>query len=188
MKGVLEMSTILQFFLFIGIASLGGLVGNYLRIPIGTLIGAMFAVGLSKHFSLLSFQSSTILSFFVQMLLGIMFGLSFIKLTKAQLKKLLISFSIIILSVVIMGAGTGFVVSKLTFIDSGLSILASAPGGIPEMAMTAKALRLDAPVVVVIHLIRVILVMSVFTFLLNYYYRKEKLIDFNKVEKRYVNL
>jgi membrane AbrB-like protein len=182
------MSTILQFFLFIGIASLGGLVGNYLRIPIGTLIGAMFAVGLSKHFSILSFQSSTILSFFVQMLLGIMFGLSFIKLTKVQLKKLLISFSIIIISVIIMSAGTGFIVSKLTFIDSGLSILSAASGGIPEMAMTAKALHLDAPVVVVIHLIRVILVMSVFTFLLNYFYRREKHFNFKKAEKRYGNM
>jgi membrane AbrB-like protein len=181
------MSTILLFFLFIGIASLGGLVGNYLRIPIGTLIGAMFAVGLSKHFSILSFQSSTILSFFVQMLLGIMFGLSFIKLTKVQLKKLLISFSIII-SVIIMGAGTGFIVSKLTFIDSGLSILSAASGGIPEMAMTAKVLHLDAPVVVVIHLIRVILVMSVFTFLLNYFYRREKHFNFKKAEKRYGNM
>jgi membrane AbrB-like protein len=182
------MSTILLFFLFIGIASLGGLVGNYLRIPIGTLIGAMFAVGLSKHFSILSFQSSTILSFFVQMLLGIMFGLSFIKLTKVQLKKLLISFSIIIISVIIMSAGTGFIVSKLTFIDSGLSILSAASGGIPEMAMTAKALHLDAPVVVVIHLIRVILVMSVFTFLLNYFYRREKHFNFKKAEKRYGNM
>jgi membrane AbrB-like protein len=183
------MDTFLQFFLFIGIASFGGLVGNYLRIPIGALIGAMFAVGLSKHFGLLSFQSSTILSFFVQMLLGVMFGLSFIKLTKEQLKKLFISFSLIIISVLVMGVGTGFVISKLTFLDSGLSILSSSPGGIPEMAMTAKALRLDAPVVVVIHLIRVIVVMSFFTFLLNYFYRKEKVfkVDLINAEKRYRN-
>lgn len=183
------MNTILQSLLFMLIATIGGIVGNYLRIPIGTLIGAMFAVGISKHFGLLAFQSSTILSFFIQMLLGIMIGLSFIKLTKEQFKKLLVSFTCIIISVFVMGVGTGFLVSKLTFLHAGLSILSSAPGGIPEMALTAKALGLDAPVVVVIHLIRVILVMSVFTFLLNYFYKKQNVVtlDFKKNEKRFGN-
>jgi uncharacterized membrane protein AbrB (regulator of aidB expression) len=110
----------------------------------------------------------------VQLLLGTMFGLSFIKLTKEQIKKLFVSFSMIICSVMIMSVGTGFIVDKLTFLDLGTSILSSAPGGIPEMAITAKVLTLEAPVVVVIHLIRVILVMSFFTILLNHFYKKEK--------------
>lgn len=165
---------ILDFLLFFVIASLGGFVGTFLKLPVGTMIGAMFAVGISKHFEILSFQTSTALTFFVQLILGTMFGLSFIKLSKEQMRKLFVSFSIIILSVLVMSIGTGFIVSKLTFLDLGTSLLSSAPGGIPEMAITAKALKLEAPVVVVIHLIRVILVMSFFTLLLNHFYKKEK--------------
>jgi uncharacterized membrane protein AbrB (regulator of aidB expression) len=50
------------------------------------MIGALFAVGISRHFELLSFHTSTPLTFMVQLLLGTMFGLSFIKLTKEQIK------------------------------------------------------------------------------------------------------
>ncbi|MGG0718615.1 AbrB family transcriptional regulator [Robertmurraya massiliosenegalensis] len=167
----------LQFSLFLTIAALGGIIGSYLKLPLGTMIGAMFAVGISKHFEILSFQTSTPLTFIVQLLLGTMFGLSFIKLTKEQIKKLFFSFIFIFCSVILMSVGTGFLVDKLTFLDLGASILSSSPGGIPEMAITAKALKLEAPIIVVIHLIRVIVVMSFFTILLNYFYKRDKEID-----------
>ncbi|WP_019152662.1 AbrB family transcriptional regulator [Robertmurraya massiliosenegalensis] len=163
-----------HFFLFLMIAAVGGIIGALAKLPLGTMIGAMFAVGISKHFEILSFQTSTPLTFIVQLLLGTMFGLSFIKLTKEQIKKLFFSFSFIIFSVILMSVGTGFLVAKLTFLDLGASILASSPGGIPEMAITAKALELQAPIIVVIHLIRVIVVMSFFTILLNYFYKRTK--------------
>jgi hypothetical protein len=56
---------ILQFFLFIAVAALGGIIGTYSRLPDGTMIGAMFAVGIIKHFEFLSFHRNLLLPFFV---------------------------------------------------------------------------------------------------------------------------
>jgi uncharacterized membrane protein AbrB (regulator of aidB expression) len=62
--GEVNRLVILQFFLFIAVAVLGGIIGTHLKLPVGTMIGAMFAVGISRHFELISFHTSTPLTFF----------------------------------------------------------------------------------------------------------------------------
>lgn len=162
----------LQLLLFAVVSIAGGYLGQRLKLPIGNLTGAMFAVGFFRYFHLITIGRSVPMGFLVQILIGMILGLSFIKLDKGQLRSLSAGLFIIGFGVLLMGFGIGALVSKITNLDMNLSILSSAPGGIPEMASTAQALQLNAPVIVVIHLVRVLTVMTLFSTLLEYFHQK----------------
>jgi membrane AbrB-like protein len=161
-----------QFVLFLLIAFIGAYVGRLLRLPMGSLIGAMFAVGLSKNFLLLAFEPSKTLSFFIQVLLGLMLGLTFIKLEKEQLKKISFSLIVITVGVMTMTFGTGVLINLFTDLDINTSILSTAPGGIGEMATAAQALSLNAPIVTILQLSRVIIIMAILPIILQYIHKK----------------
>lgn len=164
---------ILQFLFFLLLSFAGGYIGHLLRLPVGYILGSMFAVGLAKTFQLLSFESSTIQTFFMQITLGLMVGLSFQKMSLEQIKKLATSLVIITISVFILTFGAGFVISLFPNLAINLSLLAAAPGGMIEMATIAKTLSLEAPVVIMLHLARVLAVMTIFPLILQYFYTRQ---------------
>lgn len=159
---------IFHVLLFIGLALLGGYVGYKSKFPLGVVLGAMLAVGLAKYFGLLALERSTVLSFIVQVILGAMLGLSLVKLDKKQvltLGKSIIVIVVFVLAFILVG---GITVSFLAGSDIVLSILAVAPGAVVEVATIAGALHLDAPSVVLVHLVRVIVIMSLFSIIMKF--------------------
>ncbi len=164
---------VLQFILFIALSVIGGTIGQKLRLPVGTIIGAMFAVGLAKTFHLLTLETTVPMAFLLQVMLGLMVGLTFMKLSVAQLRQLATSLVAITFSVFFITLVSGFILAKVSSFDQSVSILSAAPGGMIEMATIAKTLSLHAPVVIMLHLIRVLSVMTIFPILLDYLYRKE---------------
>ena len=158
----------MQLSIYLLTAIFGGLTGLLLRIPMGTIMGAMLFVGLAKAFSIITLEPTSILSFLVQISLGTMIGLSFTKLTKSQLKQIRYSILFIVISVILTTIVTGLVVSRITPISTPIAILSSAPGGMVEMATMAVALNLAAPLVIFLHFIRLLLVMIAYPYLIKY--------------------
>ncbi|OLO27863.1 hypothetical protein BTR23_18805 [Alkalihalophilus pseudofirmus] len=154
--------------IFLALVLLGGYVGQLLRIPMGTILGSMLAVGISKHMGWLMLEPLEWLSFIVQLLLGMMIALSFTKLDKEQLKQLGFSLLFIFLSVVIMTTSIGVIIHAFFDIELSVSILSSAPGGMVEMATMADALGLYPPMIVFLHFIRLLLVMLIYPFIIQY--------------------
>ncbi|MBU8904974.1 AbrB family transcriptional regulator [Desertibacillus haloalkaliphilus] len=171
-----------QFLLFIFLSIIGGYIGMWLRLPVGSIIGAMFAVGLAKTFMVLQLEQTVVISFFMQTTLGLMVGLNFLSLSLNELRKLSISLVAITGSVFVMTIGIGYVVATFTGLDTGLTILSAAPGGMIEMATIAKALSMHAPIVIMLHLTRVLSVMTIFPILLEFIYRRQNKHGGNQLE------
>lgn len=144
------------------------MLGILLRIPMGTIIGAMVFVGVGKSFSLIQMESSIPLSFLVQVSLGAMIGLSFTKLARDQLKNLSKSIVFIVISVMAMTVITGGIISIFPSVSLPVAILSSAPGGMVEMATMAEALGLEAPAVIFLHFIRLLIVMLLYSRIIEY--------------------
>ncbi len=159
---------IIELFYFVFLAIVGGVVGQWLRIPMGTIIGSMLFVGAGKYFSIVTFEPMVWLSFIVQVSLGIMIGLNFTKMNKKQLHQLGLSLLFIIVSVVFLTVTVGFTVHFFTPIELNIAILSSAPGGMVEMATMAEALNLEAAAVVFLHFVRLLLVMLLFPLVIKF--------------------
>lgn len=163
----------MPFLFFLLLCFAGGTIGQWLKIPVGAILGAMFAVGIAKTFHLLSMASTPLLTFCMQVTLGLMVGLTFSKISIEQLKRLAKSLIVITVSVFVVTFGAGLAVSLFPNLSTNLSLLSAAPGGMIEMATIAKTLSLEAPVVIMFHLARVIAVMTIFPLLLQYFYSRQ---------------
>lgn len=168
-----------QIILFLLVGAFGGFVGNKLRLPAGTFMGSMFAVGLTQYYNLLSLERSVILIFLIQLLLGFSLGVSFSSIDKAQFKKLTQVLIIVTFGVLLMTFGIGYLLSLFTYLDLRTLFLATAPGGLAEMSIIAKSIDLNPPVVAIFHVIRLIVVLFVFSIILKYTYRR-----LNHIEKQ----
>ncbi|MBL8481431.1 MAG: AbrB family transcriptional regulator [Rhodocyclaceae bacterium] len=65
-----------------------------------------------------------------------------------------------ILGALLISAAWGMLVAVLTGIPVASAILATAPGGIAEMCITAKVLHLGVPIVTAFHVTRVLLIVT----------------------------
>ncbi|MBU8906002.1 AbrB family transcriptional regulator [Desertibacillus haloalkaliphilus] len=159
----------LNFLLFLGVAAIGGFVGLKLRLPVGAMLGAMMAVALSQSFGILEFESGGGLLFGLQIALGAMLGVTFINFKKEYVKQLSFTIVVLTLGLVLMVVIIVSVLMIVTDLSLPITILSSSPGAIYEMAMLAKLVEEDAPAVVFLHLARVVIIMSLFPFVLKYF-------------------
>ena len=159
---------------YIILALIGGAIGYISRFPVGVVLGSMFAVGLAKYFDILHLERTVPISFLIQVLLGAMLGLSLIKINKKQLITLGKSLVAVAIIVVIFTGVAGTVLGWVTGTNPVLATLAASPGAIVEVATLAQELNLDAPTVVLVHLVRVIVIMSLFPILLKLAMRLKK--------------
>lgn len=164
---------IIQFLFFLTLCFVGGVLGNKLKLPVGYIIGAMLAVGMAKTFQWLTIETSIVMSFMMQVTLGLMVGLTFLKLSIEQLRKLATSLVVITFSVFILTIGIGLLLSNFDTLSPNVALLSAAPGGMIEMATIAKTLSLHAPVVIMLHLTRVLAVMTIFPLLLQYLHDRQ---------------
>nr|WP_289037172.1 AbrB family transcriptional regulator [uncultured Allobacillus sp.] len=156
------------------LALIGGAIGYFSRFPVGVVLGSMFAVGLAKYFNILHLERTVSISFVIQVLLGAMLGLSLIKINKKQLITLGKSLVAVVVTVVIFTGLAGATLGWITGTNPVLATLAASPGAIVEVATLAQELNLDAPTVVLVHLVRVIVIMSLFPVLLKLAMRLRK--------------
>ncbi|PTL38100.1 AbrB family transcriptional regulator [Alkalicoccus saliphilus] len=157
---------LIEVILFLSIALLGGVLGRLARIPIGSVIGAMLLVGIIQVSEIFSFTNMGWLTFVVQVLIGIMLGVSFLSVNKSVIKRISVGLIISLIGIILMIILIGSIISVSSSLDFKLAILSSAPGAVVEMATIATALDLDSPTVVLIHLFRVVIIMAIFPILI----------------------
>jgi membrane AbrB-like protein len=133
----------------------GGLLGYFLRIPAGAMIGAMLAVGI---YNCLGFQSYIPTGFrtAAQILLGCMLGLSITRQTFHDIKLIIGPALIVIFSALIFCFVLGFVLHKFFGLDWATAFLGSSPGGMTELSALAMDMGADAPKVALLQLIRML--------------------------------
>ena len=71
------MNSIVGLFFYLGVGTLGGFCGSKLKIPAGTLVGAMLAVILTKMVLKSYWEMPKEFTFVIQILLGFMVGATY---------------------------------------------------------------------------------------------------------------
>lgn len=146
----------LLIYLVVGLA--GGLLGSRLKVTGGTLIGAMVAVILFKMLAQKDLEIPKSYTFIVQILIGIMVGISY----SPDMNKLFakIAIPVIISTLVLVAAGLGicFVLIKTGLLDVSTSYLSTSPGAMVAMISLAAESKANSPVVLAFHFFRIVFI------------------------------
>lgn len=153
-------------FVALSFCTIGGLTGYFLGLPAGAMVFSMiFAVivNILYRYSYMPIQ----MRFFSQMLSGVYLGL---KITRASLTGISNSKGavlIMLISIITTPIIFGYVTSKITKLDLGTSLFACTPGGMSEMTLLADDMGFDFVKVSIIHLARILIVISIFPHIIN---------------------
>jgi len=142
------------------VAFIGGMVGLKLKIPAGALVGAMIAVALVK---IGSGRGELPYNFRImaQIVVGGMLGLNFTMETVTGLKNLIVPAMIVVIGLTLFSVILGFVLSKLTGMDLTTALFSVSPGGLTDMTLISGAYGADTPTVALLHLMRLLTVITV---------------------------
>jgi membrane AbrB-like protein len=137
---------------------IGGLIGAKLKIPAGTLVGAMLTIVLFKMFTKLHWEIPRNFNFILQVFLGIAVGASFQPALIQVMKKIALPVVISCVVLVATGALLAVIFTRLGILDMGTAYLGTSPGAMSALIVLA----LDSPgqpmLVVCFHFFRVIFV------------------------------
>lgn len=147
------------------LALAAGLIGYILKVPAGTMTFSMAAVGafnviFDKGFMPLNLRRLT------QMFAGALIGSRVTYANIVELKGILVPACILLIGIIAVNLFIGFLINKTSSLELITSLLASAPGGLSDMALIAKELGGDAPKIAILHTVRVITVIGIFPILI----------------------
>ena len=147
-----------QLPLYLVVSLIGGFGGYKLKIPAGTLIGAMVAVIAYKLIVKSDWEIPKHFSFLIQVLLGLMVGASFNVSLLPVLQKILLP--VFLSSVILVATGIliAFIFAKTGLLDIETGYLGTSPGAMSILIVLALDSHVNAAVVTCFHLFRLIFV------------------------------
>jgi len=95
-----------------------------------------------------------------QLLLGCALGARFERSFLRRAPRFVAAVVVSVAIAMVLSAAFGAALAALTGLHPGTLVLATAPGGIAEMAITAKVLEFGVPVVTAFHVARVVLLLT----------------------------
>jgi uncharacterized protein len=138
----------------------GGLVFQRARVANAFVLGALaVAIPLTVaevNLSAMPRWLTNVAQLLLGCALGARFGRSFLRRAPRFVGAVLAS----VAGAMLLSAGFGLVLAAITGLHPGTLVLATAPGGIAEMSITAKVLDLGVPVVTAFHVARVVLLLT----------------------------
>jgi membrane AbrB-like protein len=152
------MSPSLGLLSYLALGLIGGLIGAKLRIPAGTMIGAMLAIVLFKMLTKLHWEIPRNFTFILQVFLGIAVGASFQPAMILVMKKIALPVVISCVVLVVTGALLAIIFTRLGILDMGTAYLGTSPGAMSALVVLALDSPAQPMLVVCFHFIRVIFV------------------------------
>lgn len=144
----------------LGIAALSGLVLNRLRLPNAFMFGPLLVV---TALTVSEFEFSSmpvILSNAAQLMIGWALGARFDGRSLESVPRYVGGVLASVAFAIVLAASFAFYLGWLTGLPIATLVLATAPGGIAEMCITAKVLQLGVPLVTAAHVSRVIVLIA----------------------------
>ena len=149
------------FAMLLAITLVAGLVFRFLHLPNPWVLGPMLATLLltSQEITLahLPTEITNVGQLFIGWSLGDKFGPDFFRKAPRFLGFVAVANTLNI----ILAFGFGYCVHLLSDLPFATLVLGTSPGGIAEMAITAKVLMLGAPVVSAFHVVRMVFILLV---------------------------
>ena len=128
---------ILWFLLTLIIATIGGLLGIKLKIPLGGMVGAMIFTVIANLFINRANLMPTGFNLMFQIPIGIMIGSRVKKEDIISLKDLGKPVIVIVLSMLILNIMFGYIIYWVTNLNLATAIFASAPGGMVDLTIVS---------------------------------------------------
>lgn len=152
------------------VAGIGGLIALKLKIPAGAFVGSMLAVA---AFNITTGKGHIPLNFklVAQMCVGGIIGLNFTLETIKDLKELIFPALVLMIGLMLFSILLGFIISKTTGLDLTTALFSSAPGGVADMTILSEAYGADTPKVALLHLVRLITVITVLPVVIKFFTR-----------------
>ena len=143
---------------YLALGLIGGFVGSKLKIPAGTLIGAMLTIISFKLLVQVPWEIPKSFSFVLQVFIWIMVGATFQPELLQVMKK--IALPVIISCVVLVGTGIVMAVifTKLGLLDMGTGYLGTSPGAMSVLIALSLESNSEPTLIVCFHFFRVVFV------------------------------
>jgi len=151
----------------IGVALLAGFIGYISKIPAGAMTFAMLSVGalnviFNKGYMPINIRRAT------QVFAGVLIGERMMYSDLIALRSVLFPAFILLIGIIVVNLCIGFLISRVSKLELTTSLLASAPGGVSDMAIIAKDLGGDAPKVAILQLVRYVFIIALFPILIKF--------------------
>ena len=145
--------------IYLLVGTLGGLIGARLKIPAGSLIGAMMAVIIFKLVMRSNWPIPKEVGFIFQVALGVMVGAAFQPAMLPHLKKLF--FPIVTSTFTLVGTGLilSIIFTRLQILDGTTAYLGTSPGAMSGIIVLAFEGGANPPIVLSFHFFRVVFVL-----------------------------
>ena len=179
----------LNFFLTILIALVGGYIADKKKVPAGFMLGALFAVA---TFNIIFDKAllPTYFKYIAQISTGTFIGSKFCSEDLKALKKVIIPGLVMVTLMIGFSFILSYIMSHFLGIDTVTSFFATAPGGVTDISLIAYDFNANTSQVTLLQLIRLISVISFVPFFAKKCYEKTKIkkINFNpKIESKNKN-
>jgi membrane AbrB-like protein len=133
-------------------------IAQRLRAPTAFTMGPLFVTIALTAFGFAFSSVPTPLTNAAQVLLGCSLGSRFDRRFLAAAPRFVAALIPSMAAMVLLAAGVGYFISVMSGAYLGTALLAAAPGGIAEMAITAKVLRIGVAFVTAAHVVRYVIV------------------------------
>lgn len=147
--------------LVLAIGAAGGLLGGGIRMPGGSMLGAMAAVAVLQLTSPARLDIAPQWGIVGQILVGGVIGSTLDRHMVASFRSVLVPGVVAVASTLVAGVLIGSAFALLGFADPLTSLFGLAPGGMAEMTAAAISLGASGPLVASMHVLRVVAVIVV---------------------------
>ncbi|UCD32048.1 MAG: AbrB family transcriptional regulator [Desulfobacterales bacterium] len=152
------MNSIAGLFFYLCVGALGGFCGSKLKIPAGTLVGAMLAVILTKMVLKSYWEMPKEFTFVIQILLGVMVGATYNPSIIKTLGKIALPVVSSTIVLIVAGIILSLIFTKLGLLDIGTAYLGTSPGAMSALIPLAFDSQADATLIVCFHFFRVVFI------------------------------
>ena len=156
-----------KFITTILIGTLGGILGMKLKIPAGSLFGAMLfsaVYNLVTDAGYVPPQVNTILQIAIGTAIGLNFNMANIK----GLGSVMVSAVIMVAGLMAFSLLMGWAISRLTGMDLLTALFSSSPGGLSNIVIISEAYGAQAHIVALMHTLRIICVVVLMPIIVNF--------------------
>lgn len=160
--------------ILVGLGCCGWGAFKLLRLPVAPLLGTIAVVGTMRILQLPLPDTPGFVTPAVQITLGIYIGTKVTRDTVRELKKLLVPATVISAWALTVIFVFGFLLSRLTWLDSFTAILSSSMGGLPEMMVLALATDADTAVIIMMSTARMLATIAIFPIIFNSWFKLHK--------------
>lgn len=154
------MTAVTDLLLTVLAALCGGLIGRSLKIPAGTMLGALLFVVLMNVFTDRAYVPGDFRPW-IQMTSGALLGSGISRRDIKELKHLLVPGIIMLIGMLLFNLAFGYLMFRFSTLDLATCLLAMAPGGMTDMSLIAADLGGDMAVVTILHLVRLLVIYAV---------------------------